>query len=128
MAIYKAYNQYKENSILTSTPEELTLMLFNGIVKFIMQSQLAIEENQLEKANNAILRAQDIITELQSTLDTRYEISKSMALLYDYMQRRLIDANVSKDSKVLDEVLSYATELRDTWVQAMKIARKESKA
>ncbi|NMB96660.1 MAG: flagellar export chaperone FliS, partial [Clostridiaceae bacterium] len=122
------YNQYKENSILTSTPEELTLMLFNGIVKFIMQSQLAIEENQLEKANNAILRAQDIITELQSTLDTRYEISKSMALLYDYMQRRLIDANVSKDSKVLDEVLSYATELRDTWVQAMKIARKESKA
>ena len=128
MAIYKAYNQYKENSILTSTPEELTLMLFNGIVKFIMQSQLAIEENQLEKANNAILRAQDIITELQSTLDTRYEISKSMALLYDYMQRRLIDANVSKDSKVLDEVLSYATELRDTWVQATKIARKESKA
>lgn len=127
MAINKAYNQYKENSIFTSTPEELTLMLYNGLVKFIMQAQMAIEEKQIEKTNNSILRAQDIITELQSTLDTKYEVSKGLTLLYDYMNRRLIDANISKDIKVLDEVLGYATELRDTWAQAMKIAKKEKR-
>lgn len=127
MAINKAYNQYRENSIFTSTPEELTLMLYNGLVKFIMQAQMAIEEKQIEKTNNSILRAQDIITELQSTLDTKYEVSKGLTLLYDYMNRRLIDANISKDIKVLDEVLGYATELRDTWAQAMKIAKKEKR-
>ena len=132
MAVNKAYNQYynqyKENTIFTSTPEELTLMLYNGLVKFIMQAQLAIEEKQFDKANNSIIRAQDIILELQSTLDTKYEISNSLALLYDYMNRRLIDANINKDNKILDEVLGYATELRDTWSQAMKIAKTERRA
>ncbi|HHV96001.1 MAG TPA: flagellar export chaperone FliS [Clostridiaceae bacterium] len=132
MAVNKAYsqyyNQYKENTIFTSTPEELTLMLYNGLVKFIMQAQLAIEEKQFEKANSSIIRAQDIVFELQNTLDHKYEISKSLALLYDYMHRRLVDANLSKDKDILEEVLGYATELRDTWAQAMKIAKKERRA
>jgi len=127
MALNKAYNQYKKDSIYTSTPEELTLMLYNGLVKFIMQSRMAIGENNIEKANNSIVRAQDILLYLQSALDEKYEVSKGLMLLYDYMNRRLVEANVAKDDEILEEILGYAKELRDTWTQAMKIAKIQQK-
>ena len=117
------YNQYKENSALTASPEELTFMLYNGLVKFIMQSQLALEEKKIEKANSLIIKSQNIIREFQSTLDMKYAISQILALLYDYMYRRLIDANIKKDNEIIEEVLGLAKELRDTWAQAMKIAK-----
>ncbi|MCX8130718.1 MAG: flagellar export chaperone FliS [Clostridia bacterium] len=125
MALNKAYDQYKENSVYTATPEELTLMLYNGLVKFILQAQAAVDEKDIAKANNGIIRAQDIIIEFQATLDMKYEISKNLALLYDYMHRRLIDANMKKDRAILEEVLGLAKELRDTWAQAMKIAKQQ---
>ena len=117
------FNQYKENSIKTSTPEELTLMLFNGLVKFLMQAQSAIETKNSEKANNGIIRAEAIIKEFQSTLDMNYEVSEGLDSLYDYMYRRLVEANIKKDSSIVEEVLGYVKELRDTWAQAMKIAK-----
>lgn len=127
MAVNKAYNQYKENSIFTSSPEELTLMLYNGLIKFIMQAQNAIDENNTEKTNNCIIRAQDIILEFQSTLDMKYEVSQGLMLLYDYMHRRLLDANIKKSGEILEEVLGFAKELRDTWAQAMKLAKQPVK-
>jgi flagellar secretion chaperone FliS len=123
MLTNNAYSKYKENSVFTASPEELTLMLYNGLVKFIMQAQLSVEEKSLEKANRSIIRAQDIIMEFQTTLDMKYEISQNLALLYDYMYRRLLDANIKKDKAILEEVLGFAKELRDTWAQAMKIAK-----
>jgi flagellar secretion chaperone FliS len=123
MLMNNAYSKYKENSVFTASPEELTLMLYNGLVKFIMQAQLSVEEKSLEKANRSIIRAQDIIMEFQTTLDMKYEISQNLALLYDYMYRRLLDANIKKDKAILEEVLGFAKELRDTWAQAMKIAK-----
>jgi len=123
MALNKAFNQYKENSIYTSSPEELTLMLYNGLVRFIMQGQLAIDENNMEKANNSIIRAQDIILEFQHTLDMKFELSNSLAMIYDYMYRRLIEANIKKEKEILDEVLNFAKELRDTWTQAIKLSK-----
>ncbi len=117
------YNQYKSNSINTATPEELTLMLYNGLVKYIMQAQAAVDAKNIEKANNGIVRAQAIITEFMSTLDMNYEVSQNLELLYDYMHRRLIEANVKKDKEILEEVLGMAKELRDTWAQAMKLAK-----
>ena len=127
MALNKAYNQYRENSIYTSTPEELTLMLYNGLVKFIMQAQAAMDEKDYEKTNEYIFKALDIILEFCSTLDMKYSISKSLVLLYDYMYRRLIDANTKKDREILEEVLGFAKELRDTWSQAMKLAKTQSR-
>lgn len=123
MAVNKAYNQYKENSVFTANPEDLTLMLYNGLVKFIMQAQAAIDEKDIEKANTSIIRAQDIVIEFQSTLDMKYEISQSLALIYDYMNRRLVEANIKKDKGILEEVLGLAKELRDTWSNAMKLAK-----
>ncbi len=123
MAVNKAYAQYKENSIYTSSPEELTLMLYNGLVKFIMQGQKALDDNDLQKAHNSVTRAQDIVREFQASLDNRFEVSQGLALLYDYMNRRLVEANVQKSKDILEEVLVFAKELRDTWSQAMKIAK-----
>lgn len=123
MALNKAYNQYKENSIYTSTSEELTLMLYNGLVRFVMQAQHALKESNLEKANASMIRAQDIILHFRNTLNMKYEISNNLALIYDYLYTRLLDANIKKDIEILDEVLFHAKELRDTWIQAIKIAK-----
>jgi len=118
-----AYNQYKQNSIYTSTPEELTLMLYNGLIKFIMRAQSAISEKDIEKAANSIVRAQDIVLHFRSTLDMKYDVSQGMDDLYEYMFRRLVEANVKKDQEILAEVLGLAKEFRDTWMQAMKLAK-----
>lgn len=120
------YNQYKENSINTATPEELTLMLYNGLVKFIMQAQAAIDSKNIEKAHKSIIRSQDIIREFQVTLNMNYEVSHNLAQLYDYMYRRLLNANLKKDKEILEEVLWFAKELRDTWAQAMKLAKHQA--
>ncbi|MCX7920753.1 MAG: flagellar export chaperone FliS [Clostridia bacterium] len=125
MVLNKGYEQYKESSVLTASPEELTLMLYNGLVKFIMKAQQGLDEKNLEKVSNSIIRAQDIIVEFRTTLDMKYEISKNLELIYDYMHRQLIDANLKKDKEILEEVLGLAKELRDTWAQAMKIAKQQ---
>ena len=128
MALNKAYNQYKENSVYTSSPEELTLMLYNGLVKFIMLAQAGIDEKDNEKAHNNIGRAQEIVLHFQSTLDMKYEVSEGLNQLYDFMYRQLIEANIKKDKAILAEVLGLVKELRDTWAQAMKLAKQKKPA
>lgn len=119
------YQQYKENAILTASPEELVLMLYNGIIRFIEEAKGAIEKKDYMAANNSIQRAQDIITELMLTLDMNYDISKNLYSLYDYMLRRLIDANVKKDVTILEEVKGFVIELRDTWSVALNKVREK---
>jgi flagellar protein FliS len=121
------YETYKQNSIFTASPEELTLMLYNGLIKFIMLSQKAIEDRDIQKAHESIIRAEDIILEFKATLDMQYELSNGLSLLYDYMLDRLFDANIKKDTEILDEVLHFAKDLRDTWAQAMKIAKQQGR-
>lgn len=127
MALNKAYNQYKENSIFTSSPEELTLMLYNGLVRFILQAEAHLDESDLSRANNSIIRAQDIVIYFRSTLDMKYVVSQGLDSMYEYMHRRLIEANINKDKDILTEVLGYAKELRDTWTQAMKLAKQQAR-
>ncbi|WP_029688931.1 flagellar export chaperone FliS [Thermoanaerobacter sp. A7A] len=119
------YQQYKENAILTASPEELVLMLYNGIIRFIEEAKGAIEKKDYMAANNGIQRAQDVITELMLTLDMSYDISQNLYSLYDYMLRRLIDANVKKDVTILEEVKGFAIELRDTWNVALNKVREK---
>jgi flagellar protein FliS len=120
------YEQYKENSVFTASPEELTLMLYNALVKNILIAQNALQEKDIQKSHNSIIKAQDIVYEFICTLDMKYEVAKGMAAMYDYIIRRLNEANVKKDGEILEEILGYAKELRDTWSQAMKIARKQN--
>ncbi len=126
MALNNAYDQYKENSIYTASPEELTFMLYNGLVKFLMQAQMAMNEKNIEKANNCIIKAQNIINEFRCTLDMKYDISKQLDAIYEYMNSRLLDANIKKDVEIIEEVLGYARELRNTWEQAMKMAKSQT--
>lgn len=118
-----AYNQYKQNLVYTSSPEELTLMLYNGLIKFIMRAQNAITERNIEKAANSIVRSQDIVLHFRETLDMKYELSQGLDVLYEYMYRRLVEANIRKDQEILGEILDMAKELRDTWAQAIKLAK-----
>lgn len=127
MVTSNMYETYKQNSIFTASPEELTLMLYNGLIKFIMLSQKAIEDRDIQKAHESIIRAEDIILEFKATLDMQYELSNGLSLLYDYMLDRLFDANIKKDTEILDEVLHFAKDLRDTWAQAMKIAKQQGR-
>jgi flagellar protein FliS len=115
------YNQYKQNSVLTAQPEELTLMLYNGLVKFIMKAQYSISGKDLQGAHDNIIKSQNILLEFMSSLDKSYEVSTSLLLLYDYMFRRLVEANIQKSTEILDEVLDLSKQLRDTWEQAMKL-------
>ena len=121
------YAKYKENNIKTASPQELTLMLYNGALKYVGQSKIFIEQNRIENANNSIIRVQDIIDELNATLDMQYEISHNLRSLYIYIGEKLVDANISKNPAALDEVKDMITELRDTWKEAMKIVKPRKK-
>lgn len=119
-----AYAKYKEQSVNTATPEELTLMLYNGCIKFINLAEVFIDEKNIEKSNINIIKAQDIIRELNLTLNMDYEISNNLRQLYTFVNEKLLDANISKDKKALAEAKEIVTELRDTWKEAMALFRK----
>ena len=121
------YAQYSNNKIFTASKEELTLMLYDGALKFSNQAIVAIEQKDLPKANDLIIKVQDIIREFQVTLDRSYDISTELAEIYDFLYRRLVIANTRKDVEILKEVRDFIRELRDTWKEAMNLAKKENK-
>ncbi len=122
------YQQYRQNAVKSAGRGELTLMLYNGAVKFVKQGMKFIEEKNIEGTHNAIVRAQEIILHLSDTLNMEYELSQNLARLYDYINRRLVEANLKKDEQVLAEVLGLVEELRDTWAEAIKRAGSASVA
>ena len=117
------YATYQTNSVTTALPQDLTLMLYEGLIKFSMLAKRSIEQGIIEQKNTNIQKAQAIILELQLTLNQSIALSKDLNNLYDYMQGRLIDANVKNDVVAIDEVIGFAEEFRETWKEAMKLAR-----
>ena len=120
-----AQNAYKQNSVTTASPGELTLMLYNGCLKFLNKAKLAIQEKNIQEKNTNLIKAQAIISELMATLNMDIEISKQMLPLYQYMNRRLIEANIKNDTAIIDEVIGLTTEFRDTWKQVIQITRQQ---
>lgn len=118
-----AANLYQGAAINTATPAELTLMLYNGAIKFCNQATIGIEEKNIEKANNNLIKAQNIIWELQGTLDFKYEIAKDFDLIYRRILRNLLLANIRKDIDKLNEALEDIRGIRDVWSQVMKAAK-----
>ena len=114
---------YKNNSIQTASPAELTLMLYDGAIKFCNIALGAIENGDIQKANTNIIKAEKILTEFRATLDFKYPVAKDFELVYDYIYRRLIDANIHKDAEALTEALKYIREMRDTWKEVMRLSR-----
>lgn len=120
----KPYQAYKQNSVNTASPGELTVLLFNGCLKFIKLAKMAIDEKNIEQRNINLIKAQNIIQELMVTLDMKVELSNSLLQMYDYMYRRLIEANTKNSIDILNEVEGYVVEFRDTWKQAVQLAKK----
>lgn len=125
MAINNPYATYKNNSVNTSTPGELTLMLYNGCLKFIEQAKRALVDNKVEERNTAVQKAQAIITELMLTLDTSIPVAKNMLILYEFANSRLVDGNIKNDAALFEEAAGIIKEFRDTWKQVIQINRQK---
>jgi len=125
MAINNPYKAYEQNTVNTSTPGELTLMLYNGCLKFITQAKKAIESNEIEAKNTAIQKAQAIINELSVTLDRSFPVEDNMLVLYEFVNNRLLEANIKNDPTKLDEASAIVTDFRDTWKQVIQINRQK---
>jgi flagellar secretion chaperone FliS len=120
MVLNNPYQTYQKQAVTTSKPEDLTFMLYQGLVKFIRLSKAALENKNIEDSNNYNLRAQDILSELMVTLKKEYTVSEQLLTMYDYMKSRLIEANLNKNMDILIEVEGFAVELTETWSTAMK--------
>ncbi len=114
---------YQQNQVNTATPQELVLLLYNGGIKFCNQAKKAIEEKNIVEAHRAIIKAQDVLTELQLGLNYDIELSQNLDSMYDFMKRRLVEANIKKDPVIVDEVIGFFSEFRDTWKQAIDRAK-----
>jgi len=125
------YNEMHDKMYLdqlqTASPADLTLMLYEGCVKFLNQAIVAIEKKDYMRSNQVILKVEDIIRELQMTLDFNYELSQEFYDLYDYMHRRLVEGNMGRNTEIIEEVLGMFRQFRDTWKEAMKLAKEETK-
>ena len=115
------YAAYANSKIMTASPAELTLMLYDGAIKFCNIAIVGIEKNDIEKAHNNIMKVDRIINEFQATLDHKYEVSKDFDNVYTYLRRRLVEANVKKDAAILEEVLTHLRTMRDTWKEVMAL-------
>ena len=123
-----AAEAYKRQQIMTATPEALTLMLYNGALRFMNEGIEAMQNKHYEQANISLQKAQNIITEFRLTLKMEYDISKQLLQLYNYVYDGLMQGNMQQDVKKIEECRGIITELRDAWRDAMKAARKEQVA
>lgn len=120
-AVSDKMDQYLESKILAAKPEELTYMLYEGIVKFIKKALLAVESKNYEGVNYNTQRAQAIVDELRSTLNMDIPISQSLESLYEYLNFKLVSANIEKNEVLFNEALEIAENFKDTWKEAFSI-------
>lgn len=121
------YQQYEKNKILTASPAELTLMLYEGAIKFANIAVMAIEKGDIEKAHNNIRKVERIIEEFQATLNHKYPVAKDFDEVYKYLQQKLLEANIKKDKEIMEKVLRHLRTMRDTWKDVMRLAKTQTK-
>lgn len=122
MAVQNPYAKYNDSKVLTATPAELTLMLYEGAIKFCNIAIMGIEQGDIQKAHTNIVKVQRIVDEFRATLDMKYPVAKDFDRVYVYLQRRLIDANLTKDKEIVEEIATHLRSMRDTWKEVMRIA------
>lgn len=121
------YQNYKQQSVMTMTPGEMLTMLYDEIVKQLNTGKIAIRNKDLAATNQALQKAQRILSHLIKTLDDSYPVSQNLSSLYDYFKKQIIQANIKKDVSPLDEIIPMIIDLRDTYVQADKLTRTQTK-
>lgn len=117
------YAQYTNNRIATASPGELTLMLYEGAIKFCNIGIIGIEEQNIQKAHDNIMKAEAIVRELRLTLNHKYPVAKDFENVYNYLIRRLHEANLRKDKEILEEVNKHLRSMRDTWKEVLRMCR-----
>lgn len=122
MLANRGYEAYANSKIKTASPADLTLMLYEGAIKFCNIAIAGIEENDIEKAHTNIMKAERIISEFQATLDHKYPVAEDFDNVYKYLKQRLTEANVKKEKEILEEVLVHLRTMRDTWKEVMKLS------
>lgn len=127
MAVRNPYAAYNNSKIMTASPAELTLMLYDGAIKFCNIAVVGMKEKNIEKAHINLTKVQNIISEFRATLNTKYEVAKDFENVYKYLYDRLVEANIKKDPEIVEEVLEHLRTMRDTWKEVMDIVAKESK-
>lgn len=125
MALPNAYSQYNNSKILTASPAELTLMLYDGAIKFCNIAEMAIEQKDIQKAHDNIVKTQRIIDYLRQTLDMRYPVAKDFERIYVYLAQRLLEANVKKDKEILEEINMHLRAVRDNWKEVMRVNKEK---
>lgn len=128
MALPNGYSNYANNKIMTASPAQLTLMLYDGAIKFCNIAIVGIETNDIEKAHNNIRKVQRIIEEFRNTLDFKYPVAQDFDRIYEYLLYRLRQANIHKDKEMIEEVLKHLRTLRGTWEEVMKGAKQKNRA
>ncbi len=119
------YNVYKNNSVNYASKEQLLLMLTEGAVKFCKIARQAIVENDIKKAHDALVRTQDIFSELMVSLDTTVgEWAAQLFRVYQFIKERLVEANMTKNIEIIDEILPLVKDINETWNEAYKRAKK----
>lgn len=121
MALPGAYAQYKNSKVLTATPAELTLMLYEGAIKFCNIAIIAVEGSEIQKAHTNIVKTEKIIDHLRMTLDMKYPVAQDFERIYTYLSKRLVEANMTKNVEILREVHGHLCAVRDTWKEVMRI-------
>jgi flagellar protein FliS len=122
LARSRATQQYQQTQTLTVTQGQLVVMLYEGVLRFCQAARQAVQEGQIEPTHQALCRAQDIINELDATLNLDAgTVAINLHRLYRYCVRRLIEANVNKDPTPIDEVLLHFTTLLEAWRQAVAV-------
>lgn len=123
MALPNAYAQYNASKIMTASPAELTLLLYEGAIKFGNIAVVKMEQKDIEGAQKNIVKVEKIIDYLRETLDTKYPVAQDFERIYVYLSQRLLDTTVSKDPKDMEEVLMHLRSVRDNWKEVMKRAK-----
>jgi flagellar secretion chaperone FliS len=113
---------YKQEAILTASPEQLLLLMYDGAIRFLKLARMAMEQKDIQTAHNQLNRCQDILAELMSSLNYEAggDIARNLFRLYDYYLVRLIEANGKQDVTLVDEVLEHLVLLKQTWETAIQ--------
>ena len=127
MAYKNPYDNYLKSKVMTASPAQLTLMLYDGAIKFCNIALEAIDNKEIEKANTNIQKAQRIIEEFRSTLDFKYPVAAEFDKVYEYIYRRMVEANLKKDREILEEALGHIRTMRETWIEVMRLSKTQGK-
>ena len=126
--VNNGYNQYLRSKIMTASKAELTLMLYDGAIKFCNMAIMCIEKKDIPGANTNIKKTEAILEEFMATLNYKYPVANDFKNVYEYLHERLVEANLKKDPEILDEVLGHLRDMRDTWKEVMRTANTQKTA